>query len=114
MPAGHGAVPAAERHPVGTGPARDAGRGSRVGGASERGLLCTRSHELDLLERVSADAVTHVLHGMLEERVERRCRGEYERSFLAEFQEVGERASPGRGRRAADLPALPVPPLPAR
>ncbi|XP_058031243.1 anaphase-promoting complex subunit 2 [Ahaetulla prasina] len=43
--------------------------------------------ELNLLERVSADAVTHVLHRMIEERVERRCRGEYERSFLAEFQE---------------------------
>ncbi|XP_060537685.1 LOW QUALITY PROTEIN: anaphase-promoting complex subunit 2-like, partial [Pantherophis guttatus] len=44
-------------------------------------------HELNLLERVSADAVTPVLHRMIEERVERRCRGEYERSFLGEFQE---------------------------
>ncbi|XP_063172612.1 anaphase-promoting complex subunit 2 [Candoia aspera] len=44
-------------------------------------------HELNLLERVSADAVTHVLHRMIEERMEWRCRGEYERSFLGEFQE---------------------------
>ncbi|XP_013917408.1 PREDICTED: anaphase-promoting complex subunit 2-like [Thamnophis sirtalis] len=44
-------------------------------------------YELNLLERVSADAVTHVLHKMIEERVEWRCQGECERSFLTEFQE---------------------------
>ncbi|KAJ7308077.1 hypothetical protein JRQ81_008582 [Phrynocephalus forsythii] len=44
-------------------------------------------HRLNLLERVSADAVTNILHRMIEERMEWRCRGEYERSFLAEFQE---------------------------
>lgn len=41
-----------------------------------------------MLERVSADAVTTILHRMIEERMEQRCRGEYERSFLSEFQEV--------------------------
>jgi len=41
-----------------------------------------------LLERVSADAVTTILHRMIKERMERRCRGEYEHSFLNEFQEV--------------------------
>ncbi|XP_077162415.1 anaphase-promoting complex subunit 2 isoform X2 [Paroedura picta] len=44
-------------------------------------------HRLNLLERVSADAVTNILHRMIEERMEWRCRGEYERSFLNEFQE---------------------------
>uniref|UniRef100_A0A8C4V8E2 Anaphase-promoting complex subunit 2 n=1 Tax=Falco tinnunculus TaxID=100819 RepID=A0A8C4V8E2_FALTI len=44
-------------------------------------------HRLHLLERVSADAVTTILHRMIEERMEQRCRGEYERSFLNEFQE---------------------------
>ncbi|XP_066466867.1 anaphase-promoting complex subunit 2 [Tiliqua scincoides] len=44
-------------------------------------------HRLNLLERVSADAVTSILHRMIEERMEWRCRGEYERSFLSEFQE---------------------------
>lgn len=57
--------------------------------------LCSR--RLNLLERVSADAVTTILHRMIEERMEQRCRGEYEHSFLNEFQEV---------RRAAR--ALPV------
>ncbi|KAJ6652016.1 hypothetical protein lerEdw1_015841 [Lerista edwardsae] len=46
-------------------------------------ILC----RLNLLERVSADAVTSILHRMIEERMEWRCRGEYERSFLGEFQE---------------------------
>ncbi|XP_030062053.1 anaphase-promoting complex subunit 2 [Microcaecilia unicolor] len=44
-------------------------------------------HRLDLLERVSSDAVTTILHKMIEERMEKRCRGEYERSFLSEFQQ---------------------------
>ncbi|XP_069729188.1 anaphase-promoting complex subunit 2-like [Phaenicophaeus curvirostris] len=43
--------------------------------------------QLNLLERVSADAVTTILHKMIEERMEQRCRGEYEHSFLSEFQE---------------------------
>ncbi|NWY96825.1 ANC2 protein, partial [Loxia curvirostra] len=42
---------------------------------------------LNLLERVSAEAVTTILHRMIEERMEQRCRGEYEHSFLNEFQE---------------------------
>ncbi|XP_039200849.1 anaphase-promoting complex subunit 2 isoform X1 [Crotalus tigris] len=69
-------------------------------------------HELDLLERVSADAVTYVLHGMLEERVERRCRGEYERSFLAEFQEWIEKVIGWLGgvflRESAGAPPSPA------
>lgn len=44
-------------------------------------------HRLNLLERVSSDAVTTILHKMIEERMEKKCRGEYERSFLCEFQE---------------------------
>ncbi|XP_078498279.1 anaphase-promoting complex subunit 2 isoform X2 [Lissotriton helveticus] len=44
-------------------------------------------HRLNLLERVSSDAVTIILHKMIEERMEKKCRGEYERSFLCEFQE---------------------------
>ncbi|XP_063289172.1 anaphase-promoting complex subunit 2 [Pelobates fuscus] len=44
-------------------------------------------HLLNLLERVCSDAVTTILHKMIEERMEKRCRGEYERSFLNEFQE---------------------------
>lgn len=50
--------------------------------------LCVCSRRLNLLERVSADAVTTILHRMIEERMEQRCRGEYEHSFLNEFQEV--------------------------
>ncbi|KAM4664309.1 anaphase-promoting complex subunit 2 [Discoglossus pictus] len=42
---------------------------------------------LNLLERVCSDAVTTILHKMIEERMEKRCRGEYERSFLNDFQE---------------------------
>ncbi|OCT66856.1 anaphase-promoting complex subunit 2 [Xenopus laevis] len=44
-------------------------------------------HRLNLLERVCSDAVTTILHKMIEERMEKKCRGEYERSFLGEFQE---------------------------
>lgn len=50
--------------------------------------VCVCSRRLNLLERVSADAVTTILHRMIEERMEQRCRGEYEHSFLNEFQEV--------------------------
>ena len=50
--------------------------------------VCVCSRRLNLLERVSADAVTTILHKMIEERMEQRCRGEYEHSFLSEFQEV--------------------------
>lgn len=56
--------------------------------ALNRVSLCACSHRLNLLERVSADAVTTILHRMIEERMEQRCRGEYEHSFLNEFQEV--------------------------
>lgn len=45
-------------------------------------------HKLSLLERVSAEAVTSTLHQVTRERMEDRCRGEYERSFLREFHKV--------------------------
>lgn len=45
-------------------------------------------HRLSLLERVSAEAVTTTLHQVTRERMEDRCRGEYERSFLREFHKV--------------------------
>ncbi|KAG8447365.1 hypothetical protein GDO86_014725 [Hymenochirus boettgeri] len=48
-------------------------------------------HRLNLLERICSDAVTTILHKMIEERMEKKCRGEYERSFLAEFQEWVEK-----------------------
>lgn len=51
-------------------------------------------HRLSLLERVSAEAVTITLHQVTRERMEDRCRGEYERSFLREFHKV----RPPRGR----------------
>ncbi|XP_062409777.1 anaphase-promoting complex subunit 2 [Sardina pilchardus] len=41
---------------------------------------------LQLLERVSSDAVTSILHKLIEQRMEQRCRGEYEISFLSDFQ----------------------------
>uniref|UniRef100_A0A671XJ25 Anaphase-promoting complex subunit 2 n=1 Tax=Sparus aurata TaxID=8175 RepID=A0A671XJ25_SPAAU len=40
-----------------------------------------------LLEWVSSEAVTSILHKLIEQRMEQHCRGEYERSFLLEFQE---------------------------
>ncbi|XP_036384811.1 anaphase-promoting complex subunit 2 [Megalops cyprinoides] len=46
---------------------------------------------LQLLERVSSEAVTSILHRLIEQRMERRCRGEYESSFLSDFQEWLER-----------------------
>ncbi|XP_055456150.1 anaphase-promoting complex subunit 2 isoform X1 [Psammomys obesus] len=48
-------------------------------------------HKLSLLERVSAEAVTNTLHQVTRERMEDRCRGEYERSFLREFHKWIER-----------------------
>ncbi|KAM4634643.1 anaphase-promoting complex subunit 2 [Polymixia lowei] len=42
---------------------------------------------LQLLERVSSEAVTSILHKLIEQRMEQHCRGEYERSFLLDFQE---------------------------
>lgn len=53
-------------------------------------------HRLSLLERVSAEAVTTTLHQVTRERMEDRCRGEYERSFLREFHKVRTGPS-GRG-----------------
>ncbi|XP_056144317.1 anaphase-promoting complex subunit 2 [Lampris incognitus] len=41
---------------------------------------------LQLLERVSSEAVTSILHKLIEQRMEQHCRGEYERSFLLDFQ----------------------------
>ncbi|XP_031588116.1 anaphase-promoting complex subunit 2 [Oreochromis aureus] len=43
--------------------------------------------KLQLLEWVSSEAVTTILHKLIEMRMEQLCRGEYERSFLLEFQE---------------------------
>ncbi|XP_029997484.1 anaphase-promoting complex subunit 2 [Sphaeramia orbicularis] len=43
--------------------------------------------KLQLLEWVSSKAVTFILHKLIEQRMEQHCRGEYERSFLLEFQE---------------------------
>ncbi|KAI3359966.1 hypothetical protein L3Q82_013850, partial [Scortum barcoo] len=43
--------------------------------------------KLQLLEWVSSEAVTSILHKLIEQRMEQHCRGEYERSFLLEFQE---------------------------
>ncbi|KAM6985081.1 anaphase-promoting complex subunit 2 [Aplochiton taeniatus] len=42
---------------------------------------------LQLLERVSSEAVTSILHKLIEQRMEQHCRGEYESSFLLDFQE---------------------------
>uniref|UniRef100_A0A665T0A7 Anaphase-promoting complex subunit 2 n=1 Tax=Echeneis naucrates TaxID=173247 RepID=A0A665T0A7_ECHNA len=42
---------------------------------------------LQLLEWVSSEAVTSILHKLIEQRMEQHCRGEYECSFLLEFQE---------------------------
>lgn len=54
------------------------------------GQLQELSHilsKLQLLEWVSSEAVTSILHKLIEQRMEQHCRGEYERSFLLEFQE---------------------------
>lgn len=51
-------------------------------------------HRLSLLERVSAEAVTITLHQVTRERMEDRCRGEYERSFLREFHKVSTALQP--------------------
>ncbi|XP_029945409.1 anaphase-promoting complex subunit 2 [Salarias fasciatus] len=42
---------------------------------------------LQLLQWVSTEAVTSILHRLIEQRMEQHCRGEYERSFLLDFQE---------------------------
>lgn len=57
-------------------------------------------HRLSLLERVSAEAVTTTLHQVTRERMEDRCRGEYERSFLREFHKV--RTAPSRAVSPGD------------
>ncbi|XP_075999139.1 anaphase-promoting complex subunit 2 isoform X2 [Genypterus blacodes] len=43
--------------------------------------------KLQLLEWVSSEAITSILHKLIEQRMEQHCRGEYERSFLLDFQE---------------------------
>ncbi|XP_051961159.1 anaphase-promoting complex subunit 2 [Xyrauchen texanus] len=72
---------------------------------------------LQLLERVSSEAVTSILHKLIEQRMEQRCRGEYESSFLTDFndwlgqvlgwlsrvfasqvEEVGHNATPTNGK----------------
>ncbi|XP_077590964.1 anaphase-promoting complex subunit 2 [Stigmatopora nigra] len=42
---------------------------------------------LELLEWVSCDAITAILHRLIEQWLEQHCRGEFERSFLDDFQE---------------------------
>uniref|UniRef100_A0A3Q3C9C8 Anaphase-promoting complex subunit 2 n=1 Tax=Haplochromis burtoni TaxID=8153 RepID=A0A3Q3C9C8_HAPBU len=51
------------------------------------GRLLGSWSKLQLLEWVSSEAVTTILHKLIEMRMEQLCRGEYERSFLLEFQE---------------------------
>lgn len=46
---------------------------------------------LNLLERVSSEAVTTILHKMIEERMKRKCKENYVRSFLGDFQEFIEK-----------------------
>lgn len=53
---------------------------------------------LQLLERVSSEAVTSILHKLIEQRMEQHCRGEYESSFLFSFQEVQYTREPVYGR----------------
>ncbi|XP_006001484.1 anaphase-promoting complex subunit 2 [Latimeria chalumnae] len=48
-------------------------------------------HKLNILERVCAESVTTILQKMIQERMERKCRGEYERSFLKDFEEWMEK-----------------------
>ncbi|XP_058158763.1 anaphase-promoting complex subunit 2 [Dasypus novemcinctus] len=68
-------------------------------------------HRLGLLERVSAEAVTSTLHQVMRERMEDRCRGEYERSFLREFHKWIERVVGWLGKVfLQDGPARPVSP----
>nr|XP_057905499.1 anaphase-promoting complex subunit 2 [Doryrhamphus excisus] len=43
--------------------------------------------KVELLEWVSSDAITSILHRLIEQWMEQHCRGEYERSFLLDFQE---------------------------
>ncbi|XP_049600328.1 anaphase-promoting complex subunit 2 [Syngnathus scovelli] len=42
---------------------------------------------VELLEWVSCDALTSILHRLIEQWLEQHCRGEYERSFLDDFQQ---------------------------
>ncbi|XP_064146814.1 anaphase-promoting complex subunit 2 isoform X2 [Loxodonta africana] len=68
-------------------------------------------HRLSLLERVSAEAVTTTLHQVTRERMEDRCRGEYERSFLREFHKWIERVVGWLGKAfLQDGPARPASP----
>ncbi|KAM9207655.1 anaphase-promoting complex subunit 2 isoform 1-T1 [Dugong dugon] len=68
-------------------------------------------HRLSLLERVSAEAVTSTLHQVTRERMEDRCRGEYERSFLREFHKWIERVVGWLGKVfLQDSPARPASP----
>lgn len=58
-------------------------------------FVLSSSSKLQLLEWVSSEAVTSILHKLIEQRMEQHCRGEYERSFLLEFQEVRGANPPG-------------------
>lgn len=68
-------------------------------------LKCSSPHfsssKLQLLEWVSSDAITSILHKLIEQRMEQHCRGEYERSFLLEFQEVRRKKKTLMGSGAA-------------
>ncbi|CAK6981823.1 anaphase-promoting complex subunit 2, partial [Scomber scombrus] len=76
--------------------------------------------KLQLLEWVSSEAVTSILHKLIEQRMEQHCRGEYERSFLLEFQEWLELvlgwlskvfASEADGDAPAPAPITPTTPI---
>ena len=73
----------------------------RVPCATRAGL--SSRHRLSLLERVSAEAVTSTLHQVTRERMEDRCRGEYERSFLREFHKVRRPCPPPTDHPGSDL-----------
>lgn len=67
---------------------RALGAGAETCGVRAPRTGLSSRHRLSLLERVSAEAVTTTLHQVTRERMEDRCRGEYERSFLREFHKV--------------------------
>ncbi|KAM4717560.1 LOW QUALITY PROTEIN: anaphase-promoting complex subunit 2 [Anableps anableps] len=76
----------------------------------ELSLILSR---LQLLEWVSSEAVTAILHRLIEQRMEQHCRGEYEQSFLLEFQEWMELVLGWLGKVfASDVPAAPSAPSP--
>uniref|UniRef100_A0A1A7WQN9 Anaphase-promoting complex subunit 2 n=1 Tax=Iconisemion striatum TaxID=60296 RepID=A0A1A7WQN9_9TELE len=71
--------------------------------------------KLQLLEWVSSEAITSILHKLIEQRMEQHCRGEYERSFLLDFQEWLElvlgwlsKVFASEANEATPVPAAPI------